>query len=261
MTICLEKHISTFLNDKMPNFIKLQNSIKDHPQWKNNLILYHALSAVKYKIDAANMYIQILNEVFELTNGDKTFLKRAMMENIIFNLYSLLDSLAHAINQIYQSGIDFKKVQIDHYNHKKPDPKKCVRCYINSINDGLSTYFNSELPQRNKFPNHWYDDFTDYRNQIIHRTIYVLWLEPGFDYLPDYPTDLSESRFIKDDKGKQVFDPKTGKAIRSNYTKFRELRSYSKEIFDKVLGIIEKICGLLNARIKAVYFYFYFLYS
>jgi hypothetical protein len=138
MNICLEKFTSTSLNNKMPNFIKLQNSIRAHSQWENNLILHHALHAVKYKLEAANLYIFILNKVFALTDGDKNFLKRAMTENIIFNLSSLLDSLAHAINQIYQSSIDFTKVQMDHQGDpKKPKVKKCLRCYINNINDGL----------------------------------------------------------------------------------------------------------------------------
>jgi hypothetical protein len=98
----------------MPNFLKLRASIKANPQWKNNQILYLSLSAVKYKVEAANMYILILYGLFGLTAGDKNFLKRAMMENIFFNLSSLLDSLSHAINEIYQSKIPFKNVQIDH---------------------------------------------------------------------------------------------------------------------------------------------------
>lgn len=250
MVFYFEKHTSTSLNNKMPNFIQLQTSITAHPKWQNNLILHHALHSVKYKIEAANLYIFILNEVFTLTEGDKNFLKRAMIENIIFNLSSLLDSLAHSINQIYQVNIDFTRVQMDHQSHpKKSNPKKCVRCYIDTINDGLSTYLNSELPKRNKFPSHWYYDFSNYRNQIMHRTIHVLWLEPGYDYLPDDPTDLSQPMFLKDQNGKPIFDQRTGKPILSNYTQFRELRSYSKEIFDKILAIIEETCKLLISKI------------
>ena len=103
MILYLEQHTSTSLNNKMPNFIKFQDLITAVPKWKNNLILHHALHAVKYKIQAANFHIFILNEAFTLTYGDKNFLKRTMVENIIFNLSSLLDSLAHAINQIYQA--------------------------------------------------------------------------------------------------------------------------------------------------------------
>jgi hypothetical protein len=220
----------------MPNFIKLQDSIAAHPHWKNNLILQHALMVVKYKIEAANLYIFILNEVFALTEGDTYFWKRAMIENIIFNMSSLLDSLAHAINQIYKASIDVKKVQMDHQG----DPKKCVRCYIDTINDELATYLNSELPEQNKSLNHWYYDFSEYRNQIMHRTIYVLLVEPGLNYLPDDPKDLSQP---------MPFTDQNGKLVRTNYTQFRELRSYSKDIFDKIFAIIEETCKLLIPKI------------
>ena len=189
MVFYFEKHTSTSLNNKMRNFINFQDLITVHPQWQNNLILHHALHAVKYKIEAANLYIFILKEVFALTEGDKNFLKRAMIENIVFNLSSLLASLAHAKNQIYQANIDFTKVQMDHQFNSK----NCLRCYIDNINDGLSIYLNSALPDRNKFLSHWYYHFSNYRNQIMHRTIYQLLLEPGLDYLPDDPTNLSQT--------------------------------------------------------------------
>ena len=83
----------------------------------------------------------------------------------------------------------------------------------------------------------------------MHRTIHVLLLEPGYDYLPDDPTNLSQSIYVKDQNGKQIFDPRTGKALLSNYTQFRELRSYSKEIFDKIFAIIEETCKLLIPKI------------
>ena len=47
----------------------------------------------------------------------------------------------------------------------------------------------------------------------MHRTIYVLWLEPGFDYLPDDPTNLSKSMYVKDQKGKPIYDHRTNKPI------------------------------------------------
>jgi hypothetical protein len=139
---------------------------------------------------------------------------------------------------------------MDHQNHpKKPNPKQCVRCYIDNINNGLSAYLNSELPERNKFSNHWYYDFSEYRNQIMHRTINVLLLEPGLDYLPDDPKDLRQPTYLQDEQGKPIFDHRTGKLFLSNYTKFRELRSYSKEIFDKIFAIIEETCKLLIPKI------------
>lgn len=245
MNFSFEQQFSASLNDKMPSFIRLQQSITI-PPWDSDLILHFALHAVKYKIEATKMYILILNETFELTEGDKNFLKRAMMEDIIFNLSSLLDALAHAINKIYQARVDLDRVQIDHIaNHKK-----CLRCYIDNINDDLSQYLNIELPKRHKSQSHWYYDFSNYRNQITHRTIYPLWLEPGYDYLPDDPTDFEEPKFLKTPDGRPIFHPTTNKPLLSNYTKFRELRSYSQEMFDKILSIIEKVCELLTVRLN-----------
>jgi hypothetical protein len=88
-----------------------------------------------------------------------------MIENIIFNLSSFLDSLAHTINQIYQAGIDFKRVDMDHKdNPNEPIHKDCLRCHIKQINAELLKYLNSQRSQRNKFTSHWYYDFSEYRN-------------------------------------------------------------------------------------------------
>ena len=129
MNFSFEQQFSASLNDKMPSFIRLQQSITI-PPWDSDLILHFALHAVKYKIQAAKFHIFILNEAFTLTDGDKNFLKRTMVDNIIFNLSSLLDS-AHAINQIYQANIVFKGVNMDHRGRSDvPIHKNCLRCYL-----------------------------------------------------------------------------------------------------------------------------------
>ena len=46
-------------------------------------------------------------------------------------------------------------------------------------------------------------------------------LEPGFDYLPDDPTNLSQPLYFKDQNGKPIYDYRTGKPIISNYTQLR----------------------------------------
>ena len=247
MNFSFEQQFSTSLNDNMPNFITLQQTITTNSPWNNDLILHYALHAVKYKIEATKMYILILNEIFELTKGDKNFLKRAMMENIIFNLSSLLDALAHTINRIYRAGVDFNRVQMDH----QTNDKKCLRCHIDNINDDLSQYLNLDLPKRDQSQSHWYYDFSNYRNQMTHRTIYPIMLEPGYDYLPDDPSDFSPPTILKYPDGKPIFDPSTRKALYSNYTQFREFRSYSQEMFDKILSIIEKVCELLTVRLNS----------
>ncbi len=83
----------------------------------------------------------------------------------------------------------------------------------------------------------------------MHRTINVLLLEPGLDYLPDDPKDLRQPTYLQDEQGKPIFDHRTCKLFLSHYTKFRELRSYSKEIFDKIFAIIEETCKLLIPKI------------
>jgi hypothetical protein len=53
------------------------------------------------------------------------------------------------------------------------------------MNNHLAKYVRAELPRRNSTEinlDHWYFDFQGYRNQMIHRIIYVLLLEPGRDF-------------------------------------------------------------------------------
>lgn len=249
MSFSFEEQSSDALTHIMPNWSNLQKKVQSSTKWNSNQILNLAINTVKYKIEAANMHYLILKYSYT-ANGDKNFLKRTMVENIIFNLSSLLDSLAHIINQIYDFKVDFNKVQIDH----QKNPKNCVRCKIDDTKEELSKYINLELPKLDpkldpKITNNWYYDFSNYRNQIMHRTIYCLMLNPGQDYLPDDPTNFTEPKFLKYNNNKPIFDSKTGKPLLENYVKLRELREYSKEIFDKVLGIIEKICSYLIIKI------------
>jgi hypothetical protein len=60
-----------------------------------------------------------------LTSFAKPFLKRTMMENIIFNPSSVLDVLAHEINEIYNFNVDFTGVQIDHRSKKVQRKRVC----------------------------------------------------------------------------------------------------------------------------------------
>jgi hypothetical protein len=80
---------------------------------------------------------------------------------------------------------------------------------------------NFELPQRDKFTSHWYYDFGNYRNQIMHRTIHQLLLETGYEYLPYDPAKINKPMYFKDQNGKPRYDQRTGKPIISNYTQFR----------------------------------------
>jgi hypothetical protein len=227
------------LEHSMTNWKKVVDKIKTS-QLNQNLILIRALHTIKYKLEFALLHMSILDHAYTLSPiPPKTLLKRSMVENIIFNLTSTLDALAHEINQIYVFNVDFKKVQIDHQSNQKG----CLRCMLDNIaNDRLSIYLNSELPRTNAIPiSHWYGTFQLYRNQIMHRIIYELMLEPGMDYLPDDPAVLTST-------GKITFDAH-GSPIIPNYTHRRELRTYSKFCFNKVFQISEKIQSLLELKI------------
>jgi hypothetical protein len=167
-----------------------------------------------------------------------------MFENIIFNLTSALDALAHEINQIYGLKIDFERVQIDHHRPQQNNEGDCIRCKLDNISeDNLAKYLNKELPRKNMIPiNHWYDTFLKYRNQVMHRIIYELMLEPGNDYLPDDPTILQSN-------GRITFDA-NGSPLIPNYIHRRELRTYTRFCFEKVLEISEKIQSFVGAKIS-----------
>jgi hypothetical protein len=185
----------------------------------------------------------VLKDAFDLpiTSQVKPFLKRTMMENILFDLSSALDVLAHEINRVYAFSIDFEKVQIDHYPNV--NIKNCLRCKLNNIqNDTLAQYLDLELPIRNIVPNHWYDDFAKYRNQMIHRIIYVMMLSPGFDYLPDDPTMFDPPSH------KPIYDRNTDEFLFPNYEKKRQLRYYSDFCFNKILEISEQVHEYLEQK-------------
>ncbi|MGI0021302.1 MAG: hypothetical protein ACRD9Q_00435 [Nitrososphaeraceae archaeon] len=233
---------------RMKNWIQLQEIINSTDLGKNR-IMHLAHQGVKYKLEAANMHINMLTQaqsnIIKETSEDEIgpvqidFLRRTMMDNIIFNLSSLLDSIAHEINQIYQFNIDFKRIQIDHQSNDKV----CLRCRLDDIKDDLASYLNWELPKLNQDPavdrNSWYTDFSAYRNQIMHRTIFFLHLMPGAAFLPDDPTILDSQGFLFDENGKPVFNGEV--PVMKNVEHQRELRSYSSWCFNKILEITENI--------------------
>jgi hypothetical protein len=79
-----------------------------------------------------------------------------------------------------------------------------LRCLLDKENDDLAAHLNWELPWRRKNQttniDSWYHDFSAYRNQVMHRTIYFLFKTPGNNYLPDDPT------FLGDEPIRPVFD-------------------------------------------------------
>jgi hypothetical protein len=222
----------------MTRWNEFNEQIKSNSKLANNKILHLAHSTVKYKLESAYFHRTTLVKAYNLKSSKaKTLLKRSMLENIIINLSSSFVAIAHEINQIYEFNIPFERVQIDHY-HKSECGKNCMRCKLDSKANSLAKYIRTELPRsESKQLNleHWYFSFQRYRNQIIHRTIYVLMLETGKDFLPDDPAILDPLtdgiKFIGNFK----------KPVYPNYTKRREIREYSESCLTKAIQICERI--------------------
>jgi type VI protein secretion system component Hcp len=84
----------------------------------SNDLLSVAHKTVETRLAFANTHLVILRQVNNNT------LKRAMFENIIINLVSSLQSVAHVINEHYTVGINYTKVEIDHkYYERKEAPR------------------------------------------------------------------------------------------------------------------------------------------
>jgi hypothetical protein len=174
--IQLNDNIGNLLKTSIPNLENLGKKIANTYIYVNNYILNAAHMTTKFKLEAAHLYLSILNQACGLSPSHATqFLKGAMTENILFSLTSGLDALSHVINQIYGFNVDFHRVQIDHRRSNQNNEQNCIRCKLDNLtNDNLSKYLNTELPRSPISQDHCYAAFTQYRNQVIHRTLYVI---------------------------------------------------------------------------------------
>jgi hypothetical protein len=227
----------------MPRWNEFSERIARSSKLVNNRILHLAHSTVKYKLESTYFHKATLVKAYYLKSSNaKTLLKRSMIENIIINLSSSFDAIAHEINQTYKFSIPFNRIQIDH-NHRSESSKNCMRCMLDDKANNLAEYMRTELPRndpKQQSLEHWYFSFQQYRNQMIHRTIYVLMLEPGKDFLPDDPSILNPPTDGVNYSG--IFkDP-----VYPNYTKRREIREYSELCLNKTIQICEQIYEYLS---------------
>jgi hypothetical protein len=196
----------------------------------NNHILITAHLTTKHKLEAARLHLSILNSTTDLPFIDSIkFLKRSMVENILFDLASSLDSLAHEINQIYSFGIGINKIQIDHFRSQPTKERNCLRCKLDDISkDELPAYLNSELPREPIPQNHWYYVFGRYRQQITHRPWLMILLVAEGTFLPDDPT-------VSDPIVKPYYDHKSHQITYPNYQENREVRTYCNSCLAKYI--------------------------
>lgn len=232
----------------MPRWREIDGKIRSNSRLVNNRVLFIAHRTVKYKLEFAFFHKATLFKAYHLQSTHaKTLLKRSMIENVIINLSSSLDAIAHEINQLNEFGIPFHMVQIDHYQHDDVRKgKHCMRCRLDDKNNDLAEFVRTELPRRisnQQNSEHWYFNFQEYRNQMIHRTINVLMLEPGRNYLPDDPAILDPPTDEINDVDNYL------NPIYQNYTKRRELSEYSEWCLNKVVQICERIYEYLNPLI------------
>jgi hypothetical protein len=126
----------SLLQGLVPNWQRVGNKINSAPN--NNITLVRAHHTIKDKLEFALFHLSVLDQAYTLPPASiKTLLKRSMVENIIFNLTSALDALAHEINQIYQLNINFQKVQMDHLSPQSKQ-SNCLRCVLDKVNDRLT---------------------------------------------------------------------------------------------------------------------------
>jgi hypothetical protein len=202
----------------------------------SNSVLQIAHKTVEVKIHYANLHLFMLLQTYrEGSSFELSFIRHCLTENIITNLNSVLESIAHVINEIYNIGINFNIVSIDHRKSKRD----CLRCLLKNVDNYLAEYLDAVLVRGSPVEN-WYEALRQYRHQIAHRPHSIFMLTIGGTYLPDDP-----SISVFERKGKIVFDPKTKEPIIPNYTKNREIRSFTKRGFYMLLQLIEGIYSLI----------------
>jgi hypothetical protein len=236
----MPNHIEKMLVPNLQNWENLRILI----QSTKDEILQVAHTTVQTKLHYANMQLNLLNQVYEPPSSfEKMFMKRSIFESIIINLVSALESTAHVMNQIYELGIDYKQVTIDHkffYNERRHNQasRNCLRCKIKDLNPKLASFLDEAL-QRGSPSEQWYEAVMEYRHQIVHRPHFIAMQIAGGPrgyFLPDDPKIMTQ---------KVTFDKKIHQPIYSNFTLMREMKQFAESSASLILFIVEEIHGLI----------------
>ncbi len=221
----------------LPHWSKLTPKVEKSA----NQVMILGHMTTKHKLVAAGVSSNFMHQLYQkegwFTATDQ-FLIRVFAENIFFHLSSCLDALGHEVSQIFQVQLPFERVQIDHMNNQK----NCLRCLLQRKDVAFASFLDSELPQKGSQPGHWYHAFTEYRNQVVHRTLYVVLAGPKAMVLPDNPTNLNPRVSLKDHTSPTYyFDP--------DYHEQREIRKYTLDCIYEVRDTVEKIYAKLDGKI------------
>jgi hypothetical protein len=175
-----------------------------------------------------------------LRQAQNNTIKRAMFEDVIINLVSSLEAIAHVLNQVYDINFEYHDVKLDHIfpkdkerHHKRS--QLCLRCRLAKSNPPLADLL-AEVLKTGSPVEQWYQALIEYRHQIVHRPHFIAMVLAGFRgyYLPDDP------RIIKPTERLYV-DKKTKQTIWPNYTQRREIKKFTELSYKIVVDIVEAI--------------------
>lgn len=248
INIELPDDIGNRLTSLLPKWKEMDERIgKSHLQ--KDLILNIAHQTTKHKLESAMFHLDVMVHAYTVkysSNVIPEFLIRSTVASIFLDLSSALDALAHEINRVYLFGLEYKYVQMDHQSYNKHE--ECVRCRLDKLNDGLSTFLNSEIPRitkdrRQEYKDHWYFVFSEYRNQIVHRTLYVLGYTHAGLFLPDDPSNLDPriTRFYNHETGEALTEP--------DYRHKRGPLKYCQECLGRLILVTESAYAELLTRL------------
>ena len=145
----------------LPNWEQVQNLIEK----SKNSKLQVAYKTVYTRLSFANLHLSILRQ------AENNSIKHAMFEDVVINLVSSLQALAHFINELHEIGINEYKVSIDHLyinnedKHKKSS-NRCLRCKLKDYNENIACVLD-EVLKTGSPTNNWYHALIEYRHQIV----------------------------------------------------------------------------------------------
>lgn len=218
---------------KMPT-LKNWERFRQIIQYSPSDILRVAHTTVKTRLGFAEMHLSILAQ------AKKNQMKRAMSEDVIINLVSTLEAIAHILNSFYAFGIEYRHVTID---HKFPNNEKrhnlsykiCLRCQLKEVNPALAEFLDKYLKTGSPIED-WYKALIEYRHQILHRQHVIAHQIGGVDgyFLPDDPQIMGVN-------GRPYLDKKRKIIVYPNFTKNREIKRYTQFLYKQVRIITELV--------------------
>jgi hypothetical protein len=220
--------------------------IREH----ENKVLMIAHKTVETRLHNANSYLDQLLKTYESSNSEfrfeYLFLRGTFTENIITNLCSALDALAHEIKIIYEIDIKNRSINFSHGQLRNTNKNNCLRCKLKDTDKELADSLDRLVLNQNNPVDNWCDALFEYRHHFIFMTTIGNIL-----YLPDNPKISNSTETPKFDKVKM-------KPIIPNYTKQREIRKFSNQSIRIVLAIVEFIYGyIISEKIREKFFFDY----